>query len=154
MASKEELIKRLNEAMSWELAATIQYLQHAVMLTGKDRMMFHEFFHEGSEEARDHAEKVAEKITALGGVPTVEPARIRQAAETDGMLEAALALEEDALKAWERCHEIASVANPGTVFWIEEHIAEEQEHVDTLRKMTQKVRFAAEDIQVGARKSG
>lgn len=147
MSSKDELIKRLNEALAWELAGIIQYMQAAVMLTGHERETFHSFFHESSEEARDHAEAVGEKIAVFGGVPTVEPAMIRQAADIDGMLEAALALEEDALAAWEACLSVAETAgNPGTVFWIEEHVAEEQMHVDHLRKLTRKVKFNAQDL--------
>ncbi|MBA2660790.1 MAG: ferritin-like domain-containing protein [Bradymonadaceae bacterium] len=153
MSSKDELIKRLNTAMAWELAGIIQYMQHAVMLTGHERETFHSFFHEGSEEARDHAEVIGEKIAVLGGVPTVEPALIRQAADIDGMLEAALALEEDALAAWEAAHEVAGAANPGTLFWIEEHIAEEQEHVDNLRKLTSKVKFGAKDLKKSQKKT-
>lgn len=153
MSSKEELIKRLNEAMAWELAGVIQYLQHAVMLTGPERESFHKFFHEGSEEAREHAEVIGEKIAVLGGVPTVEPALIRQAADLNGMLEASLALEEDALKAWEATLEVADAANLGTVFWIEEHITEEQQHVDHLRKLTQKVKFAAKDLPKSQKKT-
>lgn len=154
MSTKEEFIDRLNDALSWELAGIIQYMQHGVMVTGPLRETLSEFFHEGSEEARDHAELVGERIAALGGVPTVEPAKIRQVADAEGMLEAALALEEDALEAWERAHAAADAVAPGYLFWIEEHIAEEQEHVDGLRKMTEKVSYADADLSGGASQSG
>lgn len=154
MATKEQFIDRLNDALSWELAGIIQYMQHSVMITGPLRESLMEFFHDGSEEARDHAEAVGERIAALGGVPSVEPARIRQAADVDGMLEAALALEEDALAAWEAAWEAADAVAPGYKFWIEEHIAEEQDHVDGLRKMTKKVSFSQDDLSGGARQSG
>jgi bacterioferritin len=154
MSSKEELIKRLNEALAWELAGSIQYMQAAVMLTGHAREIFYDFFQESSKEALEHAEAVGNKIAALGGIPTVEPAQIRQAADVDGMLEAALALEEEALAAWERSHEVADAANPGTAFWIEEHIAEEQEHVDHLRKITKKISFSSADLKKGQGQAG
>ncbi len=154
MSSKQELIDRLNKAMAWELAGVIQYMQAAVMVTGDAREIYREFFHESSEEALEHAEVVGEKIAVLGGVPTVEPATIRQAASIDDMLEAALALERDALKAWEDAHAVAEAANPGTLFWIEEHVAEEQEHVDHLEKLTEKVQFASSDIDEATGQSG
>lgn len=141
-----ELIERLNKVLAWELAGVIQYLQHSVMVTGPERETFREFFHDGSEEARDHAEIVANKIAVLGGIPTVEPARVRQAADLEGMLEATLKLEEDALAAWEAAHEVAEQANKGTLFWIEEHVAEEQEHVDEMRKLTKKVSFSKSQL--------
>ncbi len=154
MSAKQKLIDRLNDAMAWELAGVIQYMQAAVMVTGDAREIYYEFFHESSEEAHEHAEVVGQKITALGGVPTVEPAMIRQAADIDGMLEAALELEKDALKAWEDAHEVAGDVNKGTLFWIEEHIAEEQEHVDHLEKLTEKIKFAKSDIDKSKGASG
>ena len=154
MSSKQELIDRLNDAMAWELAGVIQYMQAAVMVTGSAREIYREFFHESSEEAHEHAELVGDKISALGGVPTVEPAIIRQAANIDEMLEAALQLEIDALEAWEAAHAVADAANPGTVFWIEEHVAEEQEHVDHLRKLTEDVKFTSSDIDKSSDASG
>lgn len=154
MATKEEFIARLNDALAWELAGIIQYMQHSVMVTGPMREVHAGFFNEGSEEARDHAEAAGNRIAALGGVPTVEPAKIRQAANLEGMLEAALALEEDALAAWEAALAACDSVAPGYGFWIEEQIAEEQEHVDELRKMTRKVSFADSDVGGGASQSG
>jgi bacterioferritin len=130
-----EVIKRFNKVLSWELAGTIQYLHHHAMVSGLWREVYAEFFADGSKEARKHAELVADKIVALGGVPTVEPARIRQATTLEEMLQAALELEEAAMEAWEAVHAVAGDANMGTLFWVEEMISEEQEHVDGLRKL-------------------
>ncbi len=149
-----ELIDRLNKVLAWELAGVIQYLQHSVMITGPERETYRDFFHEGSEEARDHAEIVGNKIAVLGGIPTVEPARVRQAADLEGMLEATLKLEEDALAAWEAALEVADQANQGTVFWIEEHVAEEQEHVDEMRKLTRKVSFSKSQLSESDSQAG
>lgn len=150
----DELISRLNEALSWELAGIIQYMNHAVMVTGPERTHLEEFFEEGSEEALEHSEIVGDKIAALGGVPTVEPAKIRQATDTEGMLEAALQLEEDAMDAWQAALEVAEAANPGTKFWLEDHISEEQEHIDELNLLTKKVKYGEEEIERGVSRSG
>jgi bacterioferritin len=140
----DELIKRLNNALAWEFAGVIQYMQHTVMVTGIHREYLEDMFEYSSKEALEHAEQVGDKIAALGGIPTVVPQKIRQAVDPIDMLKAALALEQDTLAAWEHVYEIASVSNKGTVFWIEEHIALEQEHVDELRKMTEDVRYAGQ----------
>jgi bacterioferritin len=155
MSTKKQFIDSLNEVLSWELAGIVQYLQHSVMVTGSQRVPYAEWFQDGSEEAHDHAEAVANRITALGGIPTVEPARIRQAADLEGMLEAALELEQNALAAWERAHDAATEADVprGYVFWLEEHVAEEQEHVDDLRKMTKDVSFSSSQLPAGAAQS-
>ena len=150
----DELIARLNKALSWELAGIVQYMNHATMVTGSERVALEEFFEEGSEEALDHAQIVGNKIAALGGVPTVEPAKIRQATDTEGMLEAALKLEKDALEAWEAALEVADAANAGTAFWLEDHISEEQEHIDELELLTEQVVYGAEDINRGVAESG
>ena len=152
--SNKKFIDQLNTVLAWELAGIIQYLHHGVMVTGPERETFKEFFAEGSEEAHSHATIVANRITALGGVPTVEPQRIRQAINLDAMLTATLELEQDALAAWEKAHDIAVETNvpKGYVFWLEEHVAEEQEHVDEMRKLTQKVTFSADQLPKKSKK--
>ncbi len=154
MSDEQELIDRLNEALSWELAGVIQYGHHAAMVTGPHREYLEEFFLEGSKEARDHIEKANNKIAALGGTPTVEPARIREATDVEGMLDAALALEYDALEAWESALEIGEVANKGTEFWLEDHVAEEQEHVDEIRLLADKVSYGEAGLDTSAAQSG
>lgn len=154
--SKQALITALNDVLSWELAGIVQYLHHSVMITGPERETYKGFFHEGSEEAHEHAEAVANRITALGGIPTVEPARIRPAADLHGMLKATLELEQDALAAWERAHDAAQADGipRGYAFWIEEHVAEEQEHVDEMRKLTSDVSFSQSQLAEASQQSG
>lgn len=154
MSDVKTLIERLNVVMSWELAGCIQYLHHATVLRGMHRATYVPFFEEGSREARDHAQAVADRIVAMGGMPTVEPAQIRTATSVEQMLEAALALEVDALEAWESAYELSGLANPGTQFWAEEMIAHEQEHVDELRKITGKVQISAGAHTKSAQHSG
>lgn len=135
MSDNKELIARLNAVLSWELAGTIQYLHHYAMITGLWRPVYGDFFQDNSKEARKHASLVADKIVALGGVPGVEPATIKQRATLPEMLQAALELEEAALAAWTHALDVAADANLGTQFWIEEMIAAEQQHVDELKKL-------------------
>jgi len=154
MSDLNTLIERLNTVLSWELAGTIQYLHHHAMLLGPERISCADFFHDGSKEARSHAEAVANKITSLGGVPTVEPATIKQATTLTEMLHASLELERAALKAWEDALEAAPAANQGTTFWIEEMVAHEQEHVDELVKLTGGAKRAAQASSDASTKAG
>lgn len=155
MADKRPLIDALNAVLSWELAGTTQYLHHKAMLLGPEREHHANFFHEGSEEARAHAEIVADKIVALGGVPTVETATIRQATTLADMLKASLELEQDALAAWEAALDHGDLANRGTRFWLEERVQDEQDHVDELRRLTRSITLStgesddASDQQAG-----
>lgn len=141
MADRTELIARLNDTLSWELAGIIQNLNHSMMVTGKERLEYSEFFSDNSKENRDHAEILGKRIAALGGVPTVEPATIIQAITLDEMLEAALSLEKNAMAAWEASLAAADSAPAGIRFWLEEMIGEEQLHIDELVMLTSKVSF-------------
>jgi bacterioferritin len=154
MSRKDTFLEKMNEALSWELAGIVQYMNHATMLTGTEKSHLEDFFEDASEEALDHSQIVGHKISALGGVPTVEPARIRQAADPEGMLKAALKLEREALQTYEEALEYADAANKGTAFWLEDHISEEQEHVDELILLTKEVSFGEQDLPTGASQTG
>jgi bacterioferritin len=129
-----ELIARLNHALSLEYAATIQYLQQQCLVTGKERQQFAPFFAASSSEAHLHAQNLGNKIVALGGSPTAEPARVREGKNLGEMLRYDLEIEREALEAYVKAWESAS-GNPPLVFWLEEIISTEQLHVDELEKL-------------------
>lgn len=134
--ARQELVESLNKALSYELAAVIQYSQHSYLITGPDREVFKDFFRDQAEEAQDHAEMLGDKIVALGGIPTVEPAVIRQSVELKEMLKQDLELEREAMAvymaAWAACDD----NDLPQKFWIEGHIADEQQHIEELEKLT------------------
>ncbi|MCA1622208.1 MAG: ferritin [Acidobacteria bacterium] len=134
--ARTELIENLNRALSLELSGVIQYSQHSYLVTGIEREIYKEFFIDQSGEAQLHAQFLGNKIVALGGVPTVEPAMIRQSTELKEMLMQDLELEREALSvymsAWSSCGE----EDLPTKFWLEGQIAEEQLHVEELEKLT------------------
>lgn len=150
MADRTELIARLNDVLSWELAGIIQNLNHSMMITGVHRLEYGEFFSENSKENRDHAEMLGKRIAALGGVPTVEPATVRQAVTLDEMLQAALALELSAMNAWQTALAAADNAPMGVRFWLEEMITEEQQHIEELEMLTGKVTFSAQQLKANS----
>jgi len=134
--ARAELIENLNKALSLELAGIIQYSQHSYLVTGIEREIYKEFFRDQAEEAQQHAQFLGDKLVALGGVPTVEPAMIRQSTDLMEMLKQDLELEREALagymQAWSSCDE----EDLPTKFWLEGQIAEEQQHVEELEKLT------------------
>lgn len=134
--ARTELIENLNQALSLELAGVIQYSQHSYLVTGAEREVYKEFFRDNAEEAQEHAEFLGDKIVALGGIPTVEPAMIRQSTDLKEMLKQNLELEREAMKvymaAWSSCGE----DDLPTKFWLEGHIADEQIHIEELEKLT------------------
>lgn len=134
--ARTELIENLNNALSLELAGVIQYSQHSYLVTGIEREVYKEYFRDQAGEAQDHAEFLGDKIVALGGIPTVEPAMIRQSTDLKEMLQQDLELEREAMaayvSAWSSCGE----EDLPTKFWLEEQIAEEQIHIEELEKLT------------------
>lgn len=130
------LIDNLNRALGLELAGVIQYMQHSFLVTGAERELYRPFFRAQSNEAHVHAETIGDKIVALGGVPTVEPAMIRQATELSGMLQQDLALEREAMSAYMAAWDSCQDAELPTRFMLEERIAEEQIHIEELEKLT------------------
>jgi len=130
----DDLINRLNRALSLEYAATIQYLQQQCIVTGQERQQFAPFFAASSGESHMHAQNLGNKIVALGGAPTIEPAIIREGKNLAEMLRYDLELEREALNAYVKAWESAQ-GNPPLVFWLEEIISAEQLHVDELEKL-------------------
>jgi len=130
----KELINRLNRALSLEYAATIQYLQQQCAVKGQERQQFAPFFAASSSESHLHAQNLGNKIAALGGVPTIEPAKIREGKSLAEMLHYDLDMEREALFAYVQAWESAQGNHP-LVFWLEEIISEEQLHVDELEKL-------------------
>lgn len=134
--ARAELIENLNNALSLELAGTIQYSQHSYLITGVWREVYKEFFRDQAEEAQAHAETLGDKIVALGGVPTVEPAMIRQSTDLEEMLKQDLELEREAMAAYMAAWASCGEEDMPQKFWLEERIAEEQLHVEELEKLT------------------
>ena len=134
--ARPELIEYLNKALSLELSGVIQYSQHSYLVTGIEREIYRGFFRDQVEEAQKHAEFLGDKIVALGGVPTVEPAMIRQSTDLKEMLKQDLELEREAMSAYMNAWNSCGEEDMPTRFWLEGQIAEEQIHIEELEKLT------------------
>lgn len=134
--AREELVENLNKALSYELAGVIQYSQHSYLITGPDREVFKDFFRDMAEEAQDHAEVLGDKVVALGGIPTVEPAMIRQSTELKEMLKQDLELEREAMAAYMAAWAACDDNDLPQKFWLEGQISDEQMHIEELQKLT------------------
>jgi bacterioferritin len=141
--ARAELIDNLNKALSFELSAVIQYTQHSFLVTGVEREIYKEFFRDQAEEAQGHVEMLGDKIVALGGIPTVEPAMIRQSTDLEAMLKQDLELERDAMQAYMEAWASCDDKDLPTKFLLEEQIAEEQKHIEELEKLTSERKASA-----------
>jgi bacterioferritin len=107
MEKNKDLIDSLNKALSLEWAGCIQYLQHSFLVHGLHREVYKAFFTARSAECRDHAALLGTKIAAIGGLPTVEPASIKQGWELEEMLQQDLELEKAAVSAYREVLKVA-----------------------------------------------
>lgn len=137
------LVERLNRALSLELTAVIQYMQHSFLVTGTEREVYRSYFRKQSEESQDHATTLGDKIVALGGVPTVEPSMIRQSIDLKEMLQQDLALEREAMDAYMAAWEACGDEHRPVRFQLEERIYQEQLHIDELEKLTSERKASA-----------
>lgn len=133
--ARTELIENLNKALSFELAGIIQYSQHSYLVTGTEREIFRGFFRGQAEEAQKHAEVLGDKIVALGGIPAVEPAIIRQSTDIKEMLKQDLELEREAIAAYMAAWSSCGDEDLPQKFWLEGQIADEQMHIEELEKL-------------------
>ena len=149
-----ELIENLNQALGFELAGVIQYMQHSFLVTGPEREVFCDFFRDQSKEARSHAVTLGDKIVALGVVPTVEPGEIRQSTDLGEMLRQDLELERAAMEAYMASWRACTDEELATRFLLEERIAAEQKHIEEFEKLTNERRANVTKERITLRQVG
>ncbi|HLC41980.1 MAG TPA: ferritin-like domain-containing protein [Methylomirabilota bacterium] len=137
MAAKEKLIKMLNEALAQEHACQIRYLTHAAVVSGPYADAVAGRLKEIAEDEKGHAIKLRDRITALGGVPTMEVARKDLiAAKTLAEILAVNLKEEAAAIAMYRSV-LRAVGKEGELLFetVEEILKDEQEHKEELERL-------------------
>ena len=139
MADHEELTDVLNEALSLEYTAAIQYNQHSMLLTGREKLLFEDLFRESSKESLGHAKMWGDRIVYLGGVPRAEVGTIRQSTDVTEMLEIGLELERKAVEIYSRARRVCK--HEPTGYMLENHILDEDKDVEELQKLLGKVRI-------------
>jgi bacterioferritin len=149
----QHIIGALNRTLSLEYAGIIQYSQHSFLVQDLFREVYADYFRDNSRECHGHAQRIGEMISGLGGVPTVEPAPIRQATELTEMIEQDLALEREALQAYLEAIEAAADHMP--LRQMLEHMAdEEQRAVWHLEKILRQKNFTVTAKEVRLQQVG
>lgn len=135
----QKMIDALNKSLSLEYAGVIQYYQHGFLLQGPEREYMSDFFRDKSKNTLEsHVQRLGKKIVALGGLPTVEPATIRQASDLKEMLRQALELERETQAAHHDSLKLAQGDKPEEIalrFMLEELVEDEQRDIDSLEML-------------------
>lgn len=69
---KENIVKALNSALAQEHACQIRYRTHAALTWGPYAETVESRLKEISEDEKEHGDTLRDRITALGGIPTMD----------------------------------------------------------------------------------
>lgn len=131
---KSKVIDKLNDILRWEWTGVAQYAQHSFIVKGLLREVYSKLFEESAEESFGHAKRIGSKITALGGVPTLERAQVKQSDDLTELLQFGLEFERGAVKLYTEALELAA-DDRALVILLEDILLEEQDGVDHLEKL-------------------
>lgn len=133
---KQALIAALNEDLSGELQAIIQYLTYSARVTGPWRPQLVTFMQTEIQDELLHAQFLADKIAALGGEPTTTPRPVPPAAHPRDMLKAILEAELQAGKDYtERAKQAEAYGDKGLMVQLEDMVRDETGHAEETAKL-------------------
>jgi bacterioferritin len=136
--SKQALIDAMNDQLSAEYQAIIQYLQYSAVVTGPYRPELVTFFQSEIPGEQVHAQYLADKISALGGTPTTTAKPVPMATETRELLQNVVEAEEEAVAAYTRLIQLADeLGEIGIRIQMENFVQDESTHRDEIRKILQ-----------------
>ncbi len=133
---KDKLISALNEDLSGELSAIIQYITYAAKATGPYRPQLSQFFLAEVADEQLHAQFLANKIVALGGEPTTTARPVPEAKTNREMLEKVLEAETQAVKDYtERARQAEVYGDKGLVVQLEDMVRDESGHSEETERI-------------------
>ena len=143
----KKVIDGLNKGLSLEYASIIQGLQHSFLVQGLVRESIAPMLRGHAEESLKHAKMLGEKIAALGGLPTVEPAPIKQATDLTEMLKQDLELAYQVYEHYESLLKLVQDDTPLRVM-IENMVEAEKEDCEELEKILELKKIKVKDKQL------
>ena len=141
---KQKLIEKLNEDLSNELSAIIQYITYAAQVTGPYRPQLVSFLLDEVPDEQGHAQFLANKIVALGGVPTTKAAPVAVGKTNKELLEAVLDAEQKAVNGYkERAEQADEFGDIGLKVQLEDMLRDETEHKEQTERILRDWSMAA-----------
>jgi len=136
------IINKLNEILRHEWTGVAQYAQAGFLVSGLWREVYSDMFFDSAKESFGHARLIGDKISALGGVPTVERNPVKQSNDVVEMLRYGLEFETTAVKLYTEALELCDSDRALEIF-LEDILKEEQEGVDQITKLLRDQKSAA-----------
>jgi bacterioferritin len=136
MQGDPKVIEFLNQALTNELTAVNQYWLHYRLLDNWGVKKLAQFERHESIDEMKHADQLAERVLFLEGLPNFQAiGRLKVGETVEEILRADLALEMEAIPLLrEGIAHCESVRDYVSRELLEEILANEEEHVDTLEK--------------------
>ena len=127
----KKIIAALNQDVSLELGAVIQYLWHHYMAEGMESPAIIELQEKVSRDEMKHLEAFAERVIALGGEPPTEIAPVKKGGDLKKMIRDDLAGERNAIQVYKGHIKLAAeLGDTTTRLMLEEIVSQEEGHVD------------------------
>ena len=143
----QKVIDELNKALSLEYASVIQGLQHSFLVQGLFRESIAPMLRDHAEESFKHAKILGDKIVALGGLPTVEPAPVKQASDLVEMLKQDLALAREVYEHYESLLKMVQDDTPLRIM-VENFVETEKKDCEELEKLLEIRKIRVKDKEV------
>jgi len=133
--STQELVVKLNNDLSWEYTAAIQYIQHSSVITGAAYMGIKKELILHANEEIQHAITLAGQINYLRGCPTIHVYEAKTSQDNTAMLQQDLEGENDAIRRYiERIQEAEDLNLFHLAQQLRQILAMEQEHAMDLEE--------------------
>lgn len=135
-ATKEELIRGLNEDLAAEWGTIMRYTYQASKAIGLRGAELREILEKEIPDEIGHAKYLTDVITDLGGEPEVRPKEFEKPADIKAMVELDLKMEEQDVKNYSLHAEMAEgLGLTGLKVKLEELAADEYGHARDLRRI-------------------
>jgi bacterioferritin len=134
---QEKIVKVLNEALAQEHGCNIRYSTHAAVVSGPYAEAVANRLKEIAKDEQAHADKLRDRITALGGVPTMDVGKEELIPAKTLKEILAVNLKEEA-KAINHYQSILKMVDRDDIILyevIEDIIEDEQEHREELSRL-------------------
>lgn len=135
-AQKKKLVDLLNEDISAELTAALQYFYYGTMMTGVEYGPVKKDFLAHATAEMAHAVLLGGYVAYLGGEPTTKIGEIKRASDSREMVVDALEMEQAAVERYtKRVDQAKGAKEYALEERLEDILAEEQDHVMELKDL-------------------
>ncbi|HWV25117.1 MAG TPA: ferritin-like domain-containing protein [Thermomicrobiales bacterium] len=127
--TKEQLIEGLQEDLSREYKAIIQYVIYSQKLDSAKYMSIADELEKHAHEELDHAIAIANQLDYFGEYPTNEPKPIEVPEDNEGMLWADLRAEDETVKNYrQRVRQAEALGEYALAEVLQDLLMQEQDH--------------------------